>query len=199
MFGFALPPSAYSGGTLDLRFEKVTGYRAVVSQVVLVESPAAGDVGSPVTVLVTPAAGTRLTGGTASLSGTVVDAEGSAISSVEFGFSDGVGEIFWQAVGEVATDGTWTATWTLPVDGAYLLYARAQDMEGNIGTPGVGTSVVVDQAAPAAVTDLSSFDTPGDSGGSITLAWQISVDDGGGDNDVANYEVERRESGADGA
>ena len=51
VFGFVIPPSAYAGGALDLRFERVSGYRAVVSQVVLVESPPVGDVGAPVTTL----------------------------------------------------------------------------------------------------------------------------------------------------
>ena len=133
-----VPPSAYAGGTLDLRFEKVTGYRAVVSQVVLVETPPGADTGAPVTTLDRAGGGARLTGGTASLSGTVSDAEGSAISLVEFGVSDGVGEIVWQAVGEVATDGTWSATWTLPADGAYLLYARARDMAGQHRRTGRG-------------------------------------------------------------
>jgi hypothetical protein len=46
---------------------------------------------------------------------------------------------------------------------------------------------------PAAVTNLRAYDTMNDNGGSITVAWTKSEDDGGGDNDVAGYGILRME------
>ncbi len=50
---------------------------------------------------------------------------------------------------------------------------------------------------PAAVTNLQAADTTGDQGGSITLTWLKSADDGGGSNSVTSYIVRRR-TGASG-
>ncbi|MGQ9731749.1 MAG: S8 family serine peptidase [Candidatus Zipacnadales bacterium] len=44
---------------------------------------------------------------------------------------------------------------------------------------------------PAPVRNLRAVDTPGDQGGSITLSWQVSPDDGFGANDVSEYVVFR--------
>ncbi|MCK4323378.1 MAG: S8 family serine peptidase, partial [Armatimonadetes bacterium] len=50
---------------------------------------------------------------------------------------------------------------------------------------------------PTAVTNLQAADTTGDQGGSITLTWLKSADDGGGGNNVTGYIVRRR-TGASG-
>ncbi len=50
---------------------------------------------------------------------------------------------------------------------------------------------------PTAVTNLQAADTTGDQGGSITLTWLKSADDGGGSNSVTQYVVRRR-TGASG-
>lgn len=50
---------------------------------------------------------------------------------------------------------------------------------------------------PASVTNLQAADTTGDQGGSITLTWLKSADDGGGSNSVTSYVVRRR-TGASG-
>ncbi len=50
---------------------------------------------------------------------------------------------------------------------------------------------------PAPVTNLQAADTIGDQGGSITLTWIKSGDDGGGSNSVTSYIVQRR-TGASG-
>ncbi|MEN6545939.1 MAG: S8 family serine peptidase [Armatimonadia bacterium] len=52
--------------------------------------------------------------------------------------------------------------------------------------------------APAAARDLAAADTSGDDGGSITLTWQTSPDDGAGSNTVTAYKVYRR-TGASGS
>jgi hypothetical protein len=85
---------------------------------------------------------------------------------------------------------------TLPASslsiGTHAITFRAQDNEGDWGED-YGTLVVVSgDAIPGAVTNLQAFDTPNDQGGSITLTWTKSADDGGGENDVAHYRIERR-------
>ena len=52
---------------------------------------------------------------------------------------------------------------------------------------------MVNQTPPVAVTGLSAFDTPADSGSSISISWVLSADDGAGANDISSYKVERRE------
>jgi subtilisin family serine protease len=49
--------------------------------------------------------------------------------------------------------------------------------------------------APAPPTNLTAIDTPGDNGGSVTLAWLKSADDGGGANTVTSYLVYRKTTG----
>jgi len=44
---------------------------------------------------------------------------------------------------------------------------------------------------PGPPSAVNAFDTPGDNGGSITVTWRRSSDDGAGQNDVAGYEVWR--------
>ncbi|MEM7003854.1 MAG: right-handed parallel beta-helix repeat-containing protein, partial [Pseudomonadota bacterium] len=103
VFGYTLPPAAYADGATSLLFEKLSGYRAVVSQVVLLETVAAGDTEAPVTTITSPLDGARLSGGTVELTGTVVDPQDSAISMVEFGYRQGAGDIVWQAVADYTT------------------------------------------------------------------------------------------------
>lgn len=44
---------------------------------------------------------------------------------------------------------------------------------------------------PSPSTGVRAFDTPNDAGGSITVTWTLSSDDGGGENDVLGYNVLR--------
>ncbi|MGI5819409.1 MAG: S8 family serine peptidase [Armatimonadota bacterium] len=46
--------------------------------------------------------------------------------------------------------------------------------------------------APRSVRDLRAFDTPDDQGGSVTLQWQRSLDDGSGADNVTEYIILRR-------
>ncbi len=43
--------------------------------------------------------------------------------------------------------------------------------------------------SPPPPTNLVAVDTPFDGGGSLTLSWQVSGDDGAGNNDVAGYNI----------
>ncbi len=49
----------------------------------------------------------------------------------------------------------------------------------------------VDLDPPAPPSNLTVFDTPGDKGGRLTLTWDLSPDDGSGDNDVYGYKIFR--------
>ncbi|OPX21433.1 MAG: hypothetical protein B1H02_07685 [Candidatus Latescibacteria bacterium 4484_107] len=48
---------------------------------------------------------------------------------------------------------------------------------------------------PKPPTEVSAVDTPNDAGGSITLTWTKSADDGAGENDVVGYEIFRSPRG----
>jgi len=52
-------------------------------------------------------------------------------------------------------------------------------------------SAIPAQPPPAPVTNLQAVDTDNDHGHSITLTWDLSVDDGDGQNSVLSYEVFR--------
>ncbi|MBM3501532.1 MAG: hypothetical protein FJX74_22995, partial [Armatimonadetes bacterium] len=62
----------------------------------------------------------------------------------------------------------------------------------NISTSGdVMTLDIVDTQAPLAPASITAADTPGDNGGSVTVGWSRSGDDGRGANDVVGYDVQR--------
>jgi len=64
---------------------------------------------------------------------------------------------------------------------------------GKLGTGRVNAARALGlPTAPEPVTDLVAGDTVGDQGGSITLTWVKSVDDGGGNHSVTSYIVRRR-------
>ncbi len=50
-----------------------------------------------------------------------------------------------------------------------------------------------EQLAPRPPRDPAAYDTAGDSGGSITVVWQLSLDDGGGSKSVTAYLILRRQ------
>ncbi|HID93202.1 MAG TPA: fibronectin type III domain-containing protein [bacterium (Candidatus Stahlbacteria)] len=47
---------------------------------------------------------------------------------------------------------------------------------------------------PSPPTEVKVFDTPNDKGGSITITWKKSADDGAGENDVIGYDILRSQS-----
>jgi len=68
---------------------------------------------------------------------------------------------------------------------------------GALGTGRINCGRTLGQiSAPAAVTNFQAFDTPNDDGGSITLTWTKSADDGGGANSLTAYQVLRRQGEA---
>lgn len=70
---------------------------------------------------------------------------------------------------------------------------------GKLGTGRVNLHSSVIDVPPAAPKTVSAFDSPGDEGGSVTVIWSKSADDGKGFNDVVGYDVMRSLTGQDGS
>jgi subtilisin family serine protease len=62
---------------------------------------------------------------------------------------------------------------------------------GTFGAGRVNLANALGDMPPATPKSFMAFDTPGDEGGSITLTWKPSTDDGKGANDVVGYDVWR--------
>ena len=184
--------SSHDDGTLSLKFIRENGFRAVVSQVWLVERSDTTDTTAPSSAITSPSSSDHLTGSLVEVTGTSTDGAGSGVLIVEVGKNNGSG-ISWFPVTQLRSDGTWSYRWSLPSDGNYTLYSRARDRAGNLETPGTGVAVVVNQTSPGPATDLSAFDTPEDSGSRISILWDLSLDDGAGADDVTGYDIERSE------
>ncbi len=71
--------------------------------------------------------------------------------------------------------------------------------EGKLGAGRINAARAVGvELAPRPPRDVAASDTDGDEGGSVTVAWLLSLDDGAGSNSVTGYVVRRRR-GASGA
>ncbi|HIA02411.1 MAG TPA: right-handed parallel beta-helix repeat-containing protein, partial [Myxococcales bacterium] len=186
---YALDAGAHAGSTLMLNAIRDNGYRSVVSRLWLIERAVSADVTAPVSSIENPTAAAQLNGGMVDLTGTTTEA--GELDLVEVGIDDGSG-VVWRPVTQLNTDNSWRYRWSLPADGNYTLSVRGADTAGNVETAGAGIAVVVNQSAPAAVTNVYSSDAIADNGGSIDVFWDLSADDG---NDVATYEIERRDTG----
>lgn len=69
--------------------------------------------------------------------------------------------------------------------------AKNPQQAGMMGNGRINSVRGMIDVPPGAPRTVMAFDTPADSGGSITLAWSLSPDDGRGFNDVTHYTVER--------
>ena len=66
------------------------------------------------------------------------------------------------------------------------------DTSGNVSSPSNEASAfTTNNEPPNPPTNLIVKDKENDEGGSLELLWELSIDDGGGDNDVINYFVYR--------
>jgi hypothetical protein len=75
---------------------------------------------------------------------------------------------------------------TVDIDALNPLYA------GKLGTGRISAAGAVGlDLPPAPATAVNAFDTGGDEGGSVTVTWRKSADDGAGPNDVIGYELFR--------
>jgi hypothetical protein len=79
--------------------------------------------------------------------------------------------------------------------GTHTISLRVYDDEGDWADDYATLDVLTADPPPAPVTDLQVFDTPEDQGGSISLTWVRSADDGAGANDVVGYAVLRAQAG----
>ena len=70
---------------------------------------------------------------------------------------------------------------------------------GSIGAGRVNADKALDDIPPALPRSIMAYDTPNDSGGSMTVAWSKSTDDGRGANDVVGYTVQRSDTGEAGS
>lgn len=121
--------------------------------------------------------------------GTVID-NATPISSYSLQYAPGEnpapGDWKEVAAGTAAVDagvlGTWNASGL--EDDTYTLKLTVNGSAVNRAL----NRVTVDNP-PLAPSNLRVEDTPFDGGGSLTLTWNRSGDDGSGDNDVANYKI----------
>lgn len=79
----------------------------------------------------------------------------------------------------------------------YYFALKAEDFAGNSSQLSNVASAwaAVDPVPPLPPSDLAAADTPGDAGGSVTLTWKLSPDDGAGAGDVYGYRIFRRTQG----
>jgi plastocyanin len=101
------------------------------------------------------------------VSGTATDAVG--VQSIEVSVGGGP----WTPAncsGCPGTNVTWTHSWTLPVDGIYVIVSRATDSTGNIETPGAGNTVTIERSGP-----IVSYTVPSDGASNVTLNSPVTI------------------------
>lgn len=184
-----LPHQTYDQGQLKLQFIRENGYRAVISQVWIIERAQTNDIEPPVSEISQLIDKQYLSGNAIEITGTSTD-NNSGILGVEIGINVGT-KLSWYPVTQLQSNGQWSYIWTLPSDGTYTLYARARDMTGNLETAGSSISVIVNNRLPQSTSALSVYDVSDDAGGQMVLSWQLSSDDGQNANDILCYEIER--------
>ncbi|MHB8995476.1 MAG: S8 family serine peptidase [Armatimonadota bacterium] len=62
---------------------------------------------------------------------------------------------------------------------------------GQLGAGRINSPNSMGDLPPATPRSVTAYDTPQDEGGSITVSWALSLDDGKGANDVTRYEIMR--------
>jgi len=70
---------------------------------------------------------------------------------------------------------------------------------GRMGAGRVNAFNCLRDIPPQLPKTVTAYDTPDDNGGSITVEWSLSPDDGKGFNDVVGYRVQRSETGEEGS
>lgn len=75
----------------------------------------------------------------------------------------------------------------------YFCAVKTRDFAGNYSLPSAtaAAAAMSDPFPPLPPADLAVTDTPGDEGGSLSLAWTLSPDDGAGAGDVYGYKIYR--------
>lgn len=184
-----VPVDSFMNGDWRLAVTFPAGLDAVTRTVALSAKDARGNTGTgmgsvtvdtvpPVGAISTPAANARLTGATATFTGTVTD--GTSVQAVELDFADGQG--FRAAT---VTGSTWTVDVPLSAtenDVGHLVTARFTDGVGNVST--VTRTVTVDNAGPTvSVTTPAAGTVVG--GTATTVAVSVSATDPAGVSGVS--------------
>ncbi|NOY46220.1 MAG: hypothetical protein GXP50_12340, partial [Deltaproteobacteria bacterium] len=185
-YAFPVPRSSVADGGLRVIIQALTGQRAAVAALMLVEVPST-DTTPPVVRLDGLADGALLRGTTVPVTGTASDAD-QPLPRVEIGIAPQGGETAWAPVHRIEPTGAWTFDWK-PSDGVYTVVARAIDRAGNESTT-ASVEVVVDNTPPAPPTGFTVQEVAG----ALRSLWILSADDGAGASDVAAYEVYRGEN-----
>jgi hypothetical protein len=183
----AVPPSSFADEELRLDAVRDNGFRSTWSELWVLEADDANDVVDPVVTITAPTDGDRVPADVFVVRGTASD--DVELRRVEVGIDVGAGPV-WSPVTTRQLDGLWEYRWEPGADGTRTITARATDAYGNVAESAPVT-VTVDGLAPGAPTRTAAWDTPGDTGGSLTLGWLLSADDGAGAGDVTGYRIER--------
>ncbi len=187
-YEYIVPKNSINTGNLSLNLEAVSGPRAVVSGLYLIEKPLL-DSSNPLIAINSPINGQTLPAGVHLISGTANDVD-SGISSVVVGITAQGAATNWVTVTNLGINGNWTYRWDNPTSGNYTLSALALDQSGNQQLVASSIAVTVDDVIPTAVSNLLG---QGRIDG-VQLNWDLSADDGAGNNDVTAYEIYRKAS-----
>jgi parallel beta-helix repeat protein len=188
LYSFPVPVGAVVGGSLTLNVDAVSGPRAVLASLYLIERGTAGTA-SPTLTIDSPAPGTLFSAGSRTIAGTATDPDDNIVS-VEVGIELAGSPIVWNVASSFDSTGAWTYLWTPAVSGQYSIHARATDNDGNRGFADPPVAVAVDVVAPAVPGNIvaSSSDSR------VLVTWALSADDGAGADDVQQYQVLRSQS-----
>jgi Domain of unknown function (DUF4082)/Bacterial Ig-like domain len=163
----------------DARIQQATvnlfadmGVQPATLQGGLVPASASTDTVAPTSIITSPAAGTTVSLGTVTITGTASDA-GGAVGSVEVSVDGG---ITWRRANGRAN---WTYSWSPSAAGSVVIKARAVDDSGNLETPGAGVSMTVGaQTCPCSIWPPSAVPTVVSDGdtGSVNLGVKFRSD-----------------------
>lgn len=145
---------------------------------------------APTSVVNPVANSSALSGSSLTFTGSASDGTGSGVSKVELSIA---GSPWAQAV-DTSGNGswsTWSYVWTLPVNGAYVIQARATDNAGNVQTAFASTALTVANPLPVAVLSGAPAGQTRDTaatltvGGANMVAYRYNLDGGAESSETA--------------
>ena len=147
-----IPAAAHANGQLSLKVERSSGFRAVLSEALVVERVISTDVVAPLSAITSPLAGSLFSQGVIEVIGTASDSGSpvTGVAEIEVGLERG-GVIDWRRGTEFSSGGDWRYLLSNAgePDGSVTLRSRARDNAGNIEVPSAGVTITLDKAAPA--------------------------------------------------
>jgi hypothetical protein len=107
---------------------------------------------------------------------TGVASDNAGVSSVEVSTDGGNNWSPANCTGCGNINASWTYSWTLPLDGSYIVMSRATDSSGNVESPAVFNTITVERAAPVVTTTIPLDSATGVTPNSpITIFWNENV------------------------